>query len=48
MINLAAFGVGFAPEVVAQVTSVVVQIAVGVAKAVQVLHRYACLPLNMV
>ena len=39
VINLAAFGAGFVPEVAAQVTSIVVQVAVGVAKGVQVRQR---------
>lgn len=32
-------GVGFVPEIAAQVTAAVVQITVGVAKEVQVRHR---------
>jgi len=40
VINLAAVGAGFVPEVAAQVTSVVLQITVGIAKGVQVRQRY--------
>ena len=39
VINMAAVGAGFVPEVAAQVTSALVQVAVGVAKGVQVRQR---------
>ncbi len=39
MINIAAVGVGFVPEIAAQVTAALVQVTVGIAKGVQIRQR---------